>query len=323
MSGVSTPEQLAAECKRLAEDMADAACACEAGEFVERQRKPLHAAIDRLAALSHPAVPLRLEACDAAVSEWRCFHCDEVFTDLAAAKEHFGSSEHQQPACQIDIKHVRWLEEQHRRGVEDDTEALRTIRAIVGEHEELRRRAEEQGYARGLEDARKHPEELGLTAAPSPAPAPHAAQPNQRAINDSMLDRTSPRYSEYDLRRMLDGIEASAKEFGLVMMAGALGGFSFRKHATQAQAGPQYSDKAYIGDLEYELNRRDDLAKCASQEATRQDERDRRDAERYRFLCEVHGPRTELGFAGELYRGKAEFDAAIDAAMSSTPGAQS
>jgi hypothetical protein len=51
-------------------------------------------------------------------------------------------------------------------------------------------------------------------------------------------------------------------------------------------------------------------------------EQDRKDAERYRYLCEVHGPRTELGFAGELYHGKAEFDAAIDAAMSSTAGAK-
>lgn len=48
-------EALAAEIKRLAEDMADAACANVAGEFVERQRKPLHEAIDRLAALSAPA----------------------------------------------------------------------------------------------------------------------------------------------------------------------------------------------------------------------------------------------------------------------------
>lgn len=40
----------------------------------------------------------------------------------------------------------------------------------------------------------------------------------------------------------------------------------------------------------------------------------RADAERYRLLCEVHGPSTELCFDGRSYRGKAEFDAAIDAA---------
>lgn len=53
-----TREALAAEVKRLAEDMADAACATEAGAFVDRQRKPLHEAIDRLAALSsQPPAP--------------------------------------------------------------------------------------------------------------------------------------------------------------------------------------------------------------------------------------------------------------------------
>lgn len=48
--GSDVREALVAEIKKLAEDMADAACATEAGAFVERQRKPLHAAIDRLAA---------------------------------------------------------------------------------------------------------------------------------------------------------------------------------------------------------------------------------------------------------------------------------
>ena len=47
------------------------------------------------------------------------------------------------------------------------------------------------------------------------------------------------------------------------------------------------------------------------------DERDeaRADARRYRHLCEVHGPRAELCFDGEVYYGKDDFDAAIDAAL--------
>jgi hypothetical protein len=103
---------------------------------------------------------------------WRCFHCDEVFIDREAAQDHFGVSLFDQPACHIDIQHVRWLEEQHRRNCDDDTEALRTIRGLAGEHETLRRRAEEQGYAQGLADARKHPEELGLTLASAPSTPP-------------------------------------------------------------------------------------------------------------------------------------------------------
>lgn len=41
----------------------------------------------------------------------------------------------------------------------------------------------------------------------------------------------------------------------------------------------------------------------------------RKDAERYRFLCNCRGQHTELCFDGESYRGKQEFDAAIDTAI--------
>lgn len=93
---------------------------------------------------------------------WRCFHCDETFTDAAAARAHFGDSERQQAICTIDAAHFRWMEEQHRRNVDDDSEALRAIGRLTSEHETLRRRAEEEGYARGLRDAKKYPGELGL-----------------------------------------------------------------------------------------------------------------------------------------------------------------
>ncbi len=48
--------------------------------------------------------------------EWRCFHCDEVFTDKAEAREHFGATLYRDPACQMpgaDIKHIRGLEERN------------------------------------------------------------------------------------------------------------------------------------------------------------------------------------------------------------------
>jgi len=48
--------RLAEEVKRLAEEMADKACATEAGEFVAKERARLHAAIDALLALVQPAV---------------------------------------------------------------------------------------------------------------------------------------------------------------------------------------------------------------------------------------------------------------------------
>lgn len=116
--------------------------------------EPLYAASG---ASPHPSQARELSA-------WRCFHCDESFSDREAAQEHFGRSEIDKPMCQMDAEYIRWLEAQHRRNVEDDTEALRSMRGWASEHEALRRRAEEEGYARGLADAQKHPEELGLAA---------------------------------------------------------------------------------------------------------------------------------------------------------------
>lgn len=118
----------------------------------------------RLATLKRDALvtkflggPMRPQA-----AVWRCFHCDETFTDAAAARAHFGDSERQQAICTIDAVHFRWMEEQHRRNVDEDSEALRAIGRLTSEHETLRRRAEEEGYARGLRDAKKYPGEMGL-----------------------------------------------------------------------------------------------------------------------------------------------------------------
>lgn len=48
-----------------------------------------------------------------AATQWRCFHCDEVFTDEAEAREHFGASMDAQVACRLsrdDVKQLRALE---------------------------------------------------------------------------------------------------------------------------------------------------------------------------------------------------------------------
>lgn len=47
---------------------------------------------------------------------WRCFHCDESFTDEAEAREHFGATLYRDPACQLapdQLKHIRGLEERN------------------------------------------------------------------------------------------------------------------------------------------------------------------------------------------------------------------
>lgn len=105
---------------------------------------------------------------------WRCFHCAELFTDEATAAEHFGTRLYQQPACQIDIAEYRRMEETHRRHCEEDTDLHREIHRAHNDAATATRQAEERGYARGLEDAKKHPEELGLaptSTAKPPTPA--------------------------------------------------------------------------------------------------------------------------------------------------------
>lgn len=42
--------------------------------------------------------------------EWRCFHCDDVFTDRAEAQEHFGlERDGSTPVCQLTAEDVRQL----------------------------------------------------------------------------------------------------------------------------------------------------------------------------------------------------------------------
>lgn len=93
---------------------------------------------------------------------WRCFHCDAGFEDVAAAREHFGPTEYHEPGCQIDLKKYRAMEENNRRHCEEDTDLHRAIIAAQNQGRPDAKRAEEEGYARGLADAKKHPEELGL-----------------------------------------------------------------------------------------------------------------------------------------------------------------
>ncbi len=118
-----------------------------------------------------------------AAPAWRCFHCDERFTDTDSARAHFGDSERQQALCTIDPTHFRWMEAQHRQTVDECDTLSQTVRSLANEHETLRRRAEELGYARGLADAKKHPEELGLTVIPNASSEPSEWVAFERWIN--------------------------------------------------------------------------------------------------------------------------------------------
>ncbi len=110
------------------------------------------------------------------MSEWRCFHCDEVFTDRRCAAAHFGADENAQPACQIKMGGERTLLDALRRAEKEagdawaaihaeNTEAARAYYNQQGRHREQLIAAEQVGYERGLRDAQAHPETLGLTLA--------------------------------------------------------------------------------------------------------------------------------------------------------------
>ena len=85
---------------------------------------------------------------------WHCFHCAETFTDKALAAEHFGKSEQQNPACQIDIGEYREMEARMIRYNEEDADCHRAMRQMENKHQIYLRRSEDDGYAKALKDTK-------------------------------------------------------------------------------------------------------------------------------------------------------------------------
>lgn len=108
---------------------------------------------------------------------WTCFHCGDTFTDERSARTHFGPTPQSEPGCilklqQGDRSMLRALrifeaerDELRRQQVEEDSELHRTLHAKAAEMAVAVRQAEEEGYARGLDAAKRYPETLGLTRA--------------------------------------------------------------------------------------------------------------------------------------------------------------
>lgn len=91
---------------------------------------------------------------------WRCFYCDETFTDREAAALHFGEGawpREDTPACQIDIAEYRRMEAVQRRYQDEDADHHRALHRQANEHHLALQRAEEAGYARGLKDSGQCP----------------------------------------------------------------------------------------------------------------------------------------------------------------------
>lgn len=84
--------------------------------------------------------------------EWRCFHCDELFSTVGTARDHFGDHEGCQPACHINAKEYRKMERRMERYNAEDSDADRRFHAMQADHGTALIREEEKGYARGLAD---------------------------------------------------------------------------------------------------------------------------------------------------------------------------
>lgn len=108
---------------------------------------------------------------------WTCFHCWEhfppTFEGQRNALHHFGPTPDATPGCiekltaperQL-LSRIRAYQDDDRRRCEEDTELHRALAAKSAEMSRAVREAEERGYAKGLEDAKRYPETIGLMRA--------------------------------------------------------------------------------------------------------------------------------------------------------------
>jgi hypothetical protein len=94
---------------------------------------------------------------------WRCFHCDEVFTDRREAAVHFGTDEMQEPICLIlsrndnDLIKVLRMAEDHAaemlgQVLEESLDVHRAYRNLQSRFGAAVVAAEQRGYEKGLDD---------------------------------------------------------------------------------------------------------------------------------------------------------------------------
>lgn len=91
------------------------------------------------------------------VEGWTCFHCGThfagTFKGWQEALHHFGENVQGDAWCQYTAKQVRAMEALLRGYQQEDTPRDRYLHKIQAENAVALRRAEEEGYARGLRDA--------------------------------------------------------------------------------------------------------------------------------------------------------------------------
>jgi len=104
--------------------------------------------------------------------QWRCFHCDEVFTSSKWAAVHFGADCGATAACKLAghqehlVVYIRRLEEDVARYRMEDSDVMRSIYSLEADHRRALIRAEEDGYNKGVRDMREHAEKA-IRIAPS------------------------------------------------------------------------------------------------------------------------------------------------------------
>lgn len=107
---------------------------------------------------------------------WRCFHCDDVFTRAQDAAEHFGGDRGALTACQIKghehllVQKIREQETLILSYLHEDATVLRAMEAMQSDHALALRRAEEDGYNRGVLDTLTLPDSERAALTPMVAP---------------------------------------------------------------------------------------------------------------------------------------------------------
>ncbi len=92
---------------------------------------------------------------------WTCFHCGETFRSVGAARDHFGANPDHEPGCIIQVQAgeergllmaLRKAEAELARWRAEDSDSARQFYAMRAEHATALRKAEEDGYEKGLRD---------------------------------------------------------------------------------------------------------------------------------------------------------------------------
>lgn len=105
-------------------------------------------------------VPLYEAAPAPPLKSWRCFHCDQLMTTEDEARLHFGVNEVQDPICTISAERVRELELDFERHAAEDSDVVRQMYALKGDHSTALITEEQKGYDKGLADGRAERDRL-------------------------------------------------------------------------------------------------------------------------------------------------------------------